>query len=420
MKSFAKVFFWLREERASVGLTFAVSMPLLFAGVGAAVDIAHMVAEKTKLQAVADEAALAAARELRVANANASAVAQVAADYVKANTAGNKAIGIATSVADGNVAVVVNLNEAVPTYVMQLAGASSSEITAKAEARVLGGAPACLIGLDPASSGTVVVDKSKLTASGCSVYSDSRAPDGVRADNSGTIEATSICSAGGTEGAASGYTPTPQLDCPSAPDPLSSRPPPTVGACDHTNMVAAGGIRLLLPGVYCGGLAITKGAIATLTPGDYIIKDGPLLVDTSSVVTGLGVGFYLTGNNAIIDFEPSTTINLTAPIAGPLAGMLFFEDRNNAENTHKMLSRNAPLLLGTFYLPRSTLAVGAPGGPGLLSSLIGALSAWTIIIAQRVSINDGMHLKLNTNFSGTKVPVPEGLGPNGTKVVLSQ
>jgi len=46
-------------------------------------------------------------------------------------------------------------------------------------------------------------------------------------------------------------------DCPVLPDPLRSRVPPSVGACNFNNMVVNGGNQNLSPGVYCGGLKLT-------------------------------------------------------------------------------------------------------------------------------------------------------------------
>ncbi len=93
-----------------------------------------------------------------------------------------------------------------------------------------------------------------------------------------------------------------------------------------------------------------------------------------------------------------------------MAGMLFFESRANASTQFRILSRDAPILLGTFYLPKSELEVGAPGSLGLQQSDVGKLAAWTIIVARKVTVGDGLNLVLNTDYAATRVPVPDGLG----------
>ncbi len=202
-------------------------------------------------------------------------------------------------------------------------------------------------------------------------------------------------------------TPAGKTDCPRYSDPLASRQGPAVGACDFRDRVVRGPEQLS-PGVYCGGLTIESGGVATLLQGDFVIKDGPLLVKDGAVLTGAAAGFYFTGSGAVLDIATNTEISLVAPVTGPLAGMLFFEDRANAPGLHKMASRFAPLMLGTFYFPKSRLEVGARVLTPNVGKAVGQLSAWTIVIAGQVKVGDGLNLVLNTNYDQTDVPVPDG------------
>ncbi len=112
-------------------------------------------------------------------------------------------------------------------------------------------------------------------------------------------------------------------------DPFASRAQPAADVCTTTNLIVSAGRRTLTPGVYCGGLKITTGAaVTTLSPGVYVLKNGPLVVDKQSSLTADGAGFFLTGANAVLAIDDTTTVNMKARQAGPLAGMLFFEDRS--------------------------------------------------------------------------------------------
>jgi hypothetical protein len=51
----------------------------------------------------------------------------------------------------------------------------------------------------------------------------------------------------------------------------------------------------LLPGVYRGGLKIFGDAVVNLKEGEYIIKDGPLLVSEKAQLHGKNVGFFMAG-----------------------------------------------------------------------------------------------------------------------------
>jgi hypothetical protein len=47
-------------------------------------------------------------------------------------------------------------------------------------------------------------------------------------------------------------------------------------------------------------------------------------------------------------------------------------------------------------------------------------SAYTVIVSRQLRLSAGPNLVLNANYSSTDVPVPDGVGPLGAKVSLSQ
>ena len=66
-----------------------------------------------------------------------------------------------------------------------------------------------------------------------------------------------------------------------------------------------------------------------MAPGLYIMKNGPFTITGQANVTGDGVTIFLTGPGAVADTGGNGSIDLSAPITGDLAGILFFEDRDN-------------------------------------------------------------------------------------------
>jgi hypothetical protein len=98
--------------------------------------------------------------------------------------------------------------------------------------------------------------------------------------------------------------------------------------------------------------------VVTLKPGVYIIKDGPLWLGGNATLTGVNVGFFFEGNGPAFDFGASTQISLTAPKTGPLAGILFFEQRSaKPGRTFAIRSKDAEQFEGTVYLSRGYLLV---------------------------------------------------------------
>ena len=159
-------------------------------------------------------------------------------------------------------------------------------------------------------------------------------------------------------------------------------------------------------------MTIENGSVVTALPGIYIIQNGGLVLRTNSTLTGAGVGFYLTGSATTLDFEPTTTVNLSAPINGPMAGMLIWEERQSSLKTvHQISSQNAHNLLGTLYFPNGNLVIGSPNA-------VGDQSSYTIIVARQLTLQSSPMLYLNANFAASIVPVPAGLGPTGGNVSL--
>jgi len=407
----------LGDRRGGTAMMFALVLPVTLAAAGGAIDYANLTTQRSKLQAIADESALAGAREFRLGNANPTTVTRAAANFANAVLASRKVTATVTPSADLlNRTVTVRLAERVSTYFMQFAGFAATSVGVTATAKMVGGAPICVIGLDTQANFTVLLDKNaRLMAPNCSVYSNSQKPNGLMAKNNATITAAFICSAGGKSSPGPGsFPPTPQTDCPPLPDPLISRPLPVAGACAQTAMVANGGILNLVPGTYCNGLTLTNTAQVTMSPGVYVFKDGPLLVTGGASLSGTNVNLHFSGNGAVLKLDAASSVSLTAPLSGNMAGMLISEDRNSPlGQQHEILSDDARILLGTIYLPRGSLYVGA-------NNPVADLSAFTIVVARQFSLSAGPIMVLNTNYAGTSIPVPVGIGPNNGSTTLTQ
>ncbi len=161
-------------------------------------------------------------------------------------------------------------------------------------------------------------------------------------------------------------------------------------------------------------------AKVTMLPGTYVIKDGTLQVKNTSQLVGENVGFFFTGtfNLLIVKlgssffFDPDTVISLTAPKQGEMAGLLFYGSRSLPNATiSTILSNNAQVLLGTIYMPTSSLVIDS-------AAQVGHQSAYTAIVARRVVLMSGPDLVLNTNYDRSDVPVPAGIRGAGQGVSL--
>lgn len=403
------------DRAGSTIIIFAITMPILLAVMGAAIDYGRLSVKRNAFQAAADAAALAAASDLFVVTSDKAQAVSVAKQVVVANldTTGSK-IDIATVVGNDPPTVTVTVSEDAKLYFAAfLDSFPNTHVSASATAQVVGSTRICVLALDDKTQGGVSIEtKARLTGNGCAVYSNSMSSQSIVAKNSAAVKASLTCAAGGVSGLEH-FEPKPLSDCPAIPDPLADRPAPPIGGCTAKWLYIKKSTTLS-PGVYCGGIEIAPGAHVFFNPGVYVIKDGALYVDDDAVLEGVNVGFYLTGSKALLKFWPESTISLTAPKDGPLAGLLFFEDKaRKTAGTHTIKSNDARLLLGTIYLPASNLVVDA-------KAPIADQSAYTAIIVRSLKLYDGPHLILNADYGSTDIPVPKGVKGTGNAVALTK
>jgi len=391
----------------NVAITFAFTMPVLLFLMSLAVDYGMALGNRRMLQEAADAASLAGAKELSLADANrvnvAAVVDAVVAAYVKTNIkAGAPPVKVQSSVIDVPSLpqqVKVEIAQTMPLAFKQ----TSIKLNVTAVASIIGKPNLCLLALDPSNMGTIYIQKSAaVVGQNCSIFSNSSHSNGIKAFGSSKLSGSVICSAGGFSGGKANYSPTPIPDCPQFPDPLVGRPEPNAAGCSETNLVLTNKTTSLSPGTYCGGLTINGSSNITLKPGIYIMKDGPLSVEGTSKFIGLNTGFYFTGPNARLFLDRLTTIDLTAPKDGMMAGILFFGSRSQSDVQHDILSDNARNVLGTIYFPSGTLSIDA-------NQPIADKSAYTAIIVGKMTANSGPTVYLNTDYSASDVPVPDGI-----------
>ncbi len=244
--------------------------------------------------------------------------------------------------ADDKTSVFARAEDRVSLTFGRFVGLGMQTVAAQAKASVVGKMRLCMLTLDPSAPGAFNLQKNaQVTANGCSLYSNSVSPSGMVGGDNSMAKAETICSSGGYVGLRANFSPTPQDGCPTIQDPLKGRTAPTIGACSplpfpfsSANPQHISGQNkidqnvIMGPGTYCGGLHITKTAIVNLTPGIYIIKDGPLIVDSNASIVGTDVSFYLFGDAAGLVFDKNTSVSLSAPTTGPMAGFLMSEDPN--------------------------------------------------------------------------------------------
>jgi Flp pilus assembly protein TadG len=394
----------------NISVAVSLAIPAVMGAVGLASDFAQFTNKHTQLQAAADAAAIAAAKELTISPSNDASV-KAAADAFVAATYSN-VVSSNVNIDRSKSTVDVEISEAWVPFFAHYLGAAITPVVVKAQAALVGQGNTCVLALDESSAQAIRLDKSAIMkANGCGVYSNSSSPSSLSVRSGASIISDLTCTVGGVDDSGGNITPAATTDCPIFDDPLEDRPEPASGGCDVTGFSVSSGTVTLNPGKYCDGLVVAGTAVATFLPGDYIIEGAPLVIGGNASIVGNHVGFFLEGEEATINFTSNTSISLTGPVSGAMAGILFFEDRGVSQGRpHRINSSNAHTLTGTIYLSRGDLTVDP-------KAKVAFNSAYTAIIANQLRVSDGPELILNTNYGATDVPVPMGI-KSTTNVVL--
>lgn len=449
-----------RDSGGSVAVIFGLSATALIGLVGGATDYARVVARRTQLQSAVDAGVMAGGNALKLVVSSTDSIIGLTTQTIQTEAkAGPEApVAIQVTVAADKTSVAATAEQAVRLMFGPFVGLSSMQVAAQAKASVVGRMRLCMLALDPAAAGAFNLEKNaQVTAYDCALYSNSASGSGMVGRDNALARAQTICSAGGFKNDRANFTPNPQTGCPVIQDPLRDRPAPPVGSCLnlaqilHLADVATGKSKgknvvsiptTLDPGTYCGGLHVTKDAVVTLRPGIYVMKDGPLIVDKKATLRGTDVAFYFTGNNGGLLFDKKTTVSLSAPTTGTMAGLLMAEEpavalpvdpvaavdtllgdvvtptppplaTSRPMRTYRIISDNARTMLGTIYLPAGRLVIDS-------SRPVADMSAYTVVVAQQINLYEGPNLYLNANYSGSSVPVPKGVGPVSGRLLMSQ
>ena len=444
------------SRHGGVALIFALVTPVLLGLAGGGIDYARLVSRRTQVQGAVDAGALAGGSTLKLALSNTAAVTSVAEQTVRsaANSPADRPLTVQVTVGADKTSVAVSASESFKLSFGSFVGVPAVTIGAKAQASVVGRMRLCMLALDPLATGAFNLQKyAMVTASGCTLYSNSINPAGMVGGDSAIAKAETICSSGGYSGQRANFAPTPQTGCPVIEDPLKGRANPPIGACSGLpfpfNLLPLGKTPTidqsitLDPGTFCGGLQIKKSAVVTLKPGIYVFKDGPLIVKDTATLSGANVGLFFAGDKSGLLFDKKTTVSLTAPTTGDMAGLLMSEQTavtnpldpailanaldlgvsipltppplglTKPLRTYRIISDNARTMLGTIYLPSGRLVIDS-------TKPVADQSAYTVIVAQQINLYEGPNLVLNANYAGTSVPVPKGLGPVSGRLLITQ
>jgi len=338
----------------NVAIIFALTLPVVVGGAGLGVETSYWYYSSLKLQSAADAAAYAGALE-KIAGSDNPTITTAATQSATSNGLGDGTIVVNTPPASGpntgKKAVEVILNQNLDRMFTSIFTQSKVPEQARAVALITDASKACVLALNPtASQAALFSGNTSVKLTGCSVMSDSLAPDAIKLQGSAALQADCLISVGGVS-LNNPVTMSPDCKAPitqalPASDPYAGLPTPTAGACQSINN--GKGAQTLQPGTYCSGMNL-NGTV-TLSPGVYVVQ-GSLKINAGAVINGTGVTIFMAGSNTV-SMNGNASVTLSAPTSGNYSGVLFYGDRTGtaAQNTFNGTATSS--LTGAIYFPR--------------------------------------------------------------------
>ena len=397
------------ERSGGFAVTFALTAVVLAGAAGFGIDLARITSVRSSVQQSLDAAVLAGVAYSPGAEAlsgvsgdgvtNAERI-ETAIKFFESDTDNMAAVSAKSFAFEGDV-LVGRATARVETTLLAVLGPKFADVAqiAKATSGPFR-APACVLAMHPLRKHTLELNDSvSVIAPDCHIYGNSSHPDDVvdphQPEN--FLVGKSVQAVGYGHHYLPNVTPPVEHAPELIPDPLADFDIPAAGACQYTNTKITGGVQALNPGVYCGGLSVSGGAVVTLKPGLFNLTGGDFTV-SNATVKGDGVTVSFAAPDVRIDWA-GATIRLSAPKSGHYAGLAVIGVRDPASHT---IDASTVDLHGVIYLLRGAFTWTNAGTP-----TVSAL--WTTWIVDGFSWRGDGTIKINFNLKDSDIPYPKAL-----------
>jgi Putative Flp pilus-assembly TadE/G-like len=398
------------SAHGQVMVLVCVSLIAIMGMIAIVTDFSFMQHQRNMMQTAADSAAMAGSEELAYGDQVVAGKSDAASNgYTDGQSSVTVAINNPPSTGPntskpGYVEAIVTKPE--PTYFLRVLGVSTMTVSARAVAYE-GNGPNCIYVLNPTASGAFSANGSVTVSSGCGLLVDSSSSTGLSVVGNVTITAPTIGVVGGySAGGSSSLTPTPKTGVIAASDPLAYVQAPTVGSCAHTNYSlngsngSSGSPLQLFAGTYCGGITVHGNAVLNFNAGTYVLAGGGMNISANTTMTGTGVTFYNTtgtGGYGAISLNGNSQANFSAPTSGPLAGILFFQDRSvpSTGASSTISGSSSSTFDGALYFPTTTVTFNGNS----------SANGYSIVVANQLSLSGNASIGANYSSLTTGSPI---------------
>jgi len=439
------------DQRGAMAMTLGLLMTGFAGAAALSVDVADWYGSRRVMQAAADAGAMGGVLALKNGSTNSQAVT-VATTDAQLNATGLGAGSTVNASVSATQTVTVTVSKKATLLFSGVLMSTAPTITTTSTASLVqttstSTPPICLLVTSPSAANTFQLSGStELNASGCRIVVNSTSATAASVGGNATILSQSLCGPGGNVVWGSAALSPAETKCTAVTDPYVSMATPSAASasnpCNFTNFQTSGknyfsytnasgstvsdttgsnsvtpyfyydtagdstSVLNLTPGVYCGGIQTNGTTNIRFQPGIYVLRNGGLTTKGNTTGVGTGVVFYLTGvgtavqlQNDFVDLSAKTTLTISAPTTGPLAGFAIFQDGTAATGTlTNTLSGNSDInFTGLLYFGHQNVTVTGDSE--------NQQSGFTCMIAYTVNYTGNSTQYLNSNYTSTSVPV---------------
>jgi len=452
------------DRRGAMAMTLGLLMTGFAGAVALSVDVADWYGSRRVMQSAADAGATGGALALKNNATNATAINAATTDAQLNATGLGAGATVNASISGTKVTVTVSKKATLLLSGLFLRTAPTISATAAADmvqTTNTSQPPVCLLVTSPTAANTFQLSGStELNASGCRIVVNSTSATAASIGGNATILSNSLCGPGGNVVWGSAALNPAETKCSAVTDPYVNMAVPSAASasnpCNFTNFQTSGNnyfsygdasgntvsdstgsnsvtpyfyydtagdstsVLNLTPGVYCGGIQTNGTTNIRFQPGIYVLRNGGLTTKGNTTGVGTGVVFYLTGvgtavqlQDDFVDLSAKTTLTISAPTSGPLAGFAIFQDGTAATGTLTNTLSGASTInfTGLLYFGHQNVTVTGDSE--------NQQSGFTCMIAYTVNYTGNSTQYLNSNYTSTTVPVRPELQMTQT-VALTQ
>lgn len=412
-------------ERGSILILGAVSMFVLLAFAGLALDASYMYFHKRNMQSAADAGAYGGALEKLRGNSDSDIKTAAKKDTgLNGFTDGADSVTVTVNIpptsgtksGDNNFVEVI-ISHPQSTWFMRALNFNSVTVKARAVAGVGDTTNGCVYALNKDSSNQnngFFVNGTTNSSFACGVFSNAN----FRAVGGACVVTPSVDYSGAYTNQSAGSDCGPKNVSAGVPivDPLANKfSIPSYSSCTANNFKVTSGTAVHIPpGTYCGGISISGSVTSVIfDAGNFILVGGGLQVNGAVTISGSDVTFFNTYPNsqtnkyAGIGINGSGTVTLSAPTSGTYKALLFYQDPTvawSASNGSIIAGGANSVYNGILYFPTTDLQYA-----GNSSSTANGTDGYTSLIGYNVKINGTARVNADYSALGGSSPLQNAL-----------